>query len=42
LVLLARQLAEKTLDEDPHLQRPSLAVFRDEPVIAEIAQAMMH
>jgi ATP-dependent DNA helicase RecG len=42
LVLLARQLAEKTLDEDPHLQRPSLAVFRDEPVIAEKAQAMMH
>ena len=41
LVRLARQLAERTLDEDPHLQRPSLAAFRDEPVIAEKAQAMM-
>jgi ATP-dependent DNA helicase RecG len=41
LVRLARQLAEKTLDEDPHLQRPALAAFRDEPVIAEKAQAMM-
>jgi hypothetical protein len=41
LVRLARQLAEKTLDEDPHLQRPALAVFRDEPVVAEKAQAMM-
>jgi ATP-dependent DNA helicase RecG len=41
LVRLARQLAERTLDEDPHLQRPSLAAFCDEPVIAEKAQAMM-
>ena len=41
LVRLARQLAEKTLDEDPHLQRPALAAFRDEPVVAEKAQAMM-
>ena len=41
LVRLARQLAEKTLDEDPHLQRPALAVFRDEPVVVEKAQAMM-
>jgi len=41
LVRLARQLAEKTLDEDPHLLRPALAVFRDEPVFAEKAQAMM-
>jgi ATP-dependent DNA helicase RecG len=41
LVRLARQLAERTLDEDPHLQRPALAVFRDEPVVAEKAQAMM-
>jgi ATP-dependent DNA helicase RecG len=41
LVRLARQLAEKTLDEDPHLQRRALAAFRDEPVIAEKAQAMM-
>jgi ATP-dependent DNA helicase RecG len=41
LVRLARQLAEKTLDEDPHLQRPALASFRDEPVVAEKAQAMM-
>ncbi len=41
LVRLARQLAEKTLDEDPLLLRPALAVFRDEPVVAEKAQAMM-
>ena len=41
LVRLARQLAEKTLDEDPHLQRPALAAFRDEPVVADKAQAMM-
>lgn len=41
LVRLARQLAERTLDEDPQLLRPSLAVFRDEPVVAEKAQAMM-
>ncbi|MDB6006988.1 MAG: ATP-dependent helicase RecG [Prosthecobacter sp.] len=41
LVRLARQLAERTLDEDPQLLRPALAVFRDEPVIAEKAQAMM-
>jgi ATP-dependent DNA helicase RecG len=41
LVRLARQLAERTLDEDPQLQRPALAVFRDEPVVAEKAQAMM-
>lgn len=41
LVRLARQLAEKTLDEDPHLQRPSLAAFRDEPMMAEKEQAMM-
>ncbi|MFN0077020.1 MAG: ATP-dependent DNA helicase RecG [Prosthecobacter sp.] len=41
LVRLARQLAEKTLDEDPQLLRPALATFRDEPVIAEKAQAMM-
>lgn len=41
LVRLARQLAERTLDEDPHLLRPALAVFRDEPVVAEKAQAMM-
>jgi ATP-dependent DNA helicase RecG len=31
----------KTLDEDPQLQRPALAVFRDEPVVADKAQAMM-
>lgn len=41
LVRLARQLAEKTLDEDPHLQRPALAAFRDEPVTAEKEQGMM-
>lgn len=41
LVRLARQLAERTLDEDPHLLRPALAAFRDEPVVAEKAQAMM-
>lgn len=41
LVRLARQLAERTLDEDPQLQRPALAAFRDEPVVAEKAQAMM-
>ncbi len=41
LVRLARQLAEKTLDEDPRLQRPSLAAFRDEPMMAEKEQAMM-
>ncbi len=41
LVRLARQLAERTLDEDPQLQRPALAVFRDEAVVAEKAQAMM-
>lgn len=41
LVRLARQLAERTLDEDPQLLRPALAAFRDEPVIAEKAQAMM-
>ena len=40
-VRLARQLAERTLDEDPQLLRPALAVFRDEPVVAEKAQAMM-
>ncbi|WP_395735798.1 ATP-dependent DNA helicase RecG [Prosthecobacter sp.] len=41
LVRLARQLAERTLDEDPNLERPSLAAFRDEPVAPEQAQAMM-
>ncbi|MBE2285630.1 MAG: ATP-dependent DNA helicase RecG [Prosthecobacter sp.] len=41
LVRLARQLAEKTLDEDPQLQRPALAPFRDETLMAEKAQAMM-
>jgi len=41
LVRLARQLAERTLDEDPQLLRPALAVFRDEPVEAEKTQAMM-
>ena len=41
LVRLARQLAERTLDEDPQLLRPALAVFRDETVVAEKAQAMM-
>ncbi|MCB1277612.1 ATP-dependent DNA helicase RecG [Prosthecobacter sp.] len=41
LVRLARQLAEKTLDEDPQLQRPALAAFREEPVGVEKAQAMM-
>ena len=41
LVRLARQLAERTLDEDPHLMRPALAAFRGEEVIAEKAQAMM-
>lgn len=41
LVRLARQLAERTLDEDPHLLRPALAAFRDEPVVAEKAQGMM-
>ncbi len=41
LVRLARQLAERTLDEDPQLQRPALAAFRDEPMVAEKAQGMM-
>lgn len=41
LVRLARQLAERTLDEDPHLRRPALAAFRGEEVMAEKAQAMM-
>ena len=41
LVRLARQLAERTLEEDPHLQRPALAAFRDEPVVAEKEQGMM-
>ncbi len=41
LVRLARQLAERTLDEDPHLRRPALAAFRGEEVMAERAQAMM-
>lgn len=41
LVRLARQLAEKTLDEDPQLQRPALAAFREEPTGADKAQAMM-
>ncbi len=41
LVRLARQLAERTLDEDPQLLRPALAAFRDEPVVVEKAQAMM-
>lgn len=40
LVRLARQLAEKTLDEDPHLLRPALAAFREEPVV-EKEQGMM-
>ncbi len=40
LVRLARQLAERTLDEDPHLQRPALAAFREEPVV-EKEQGMM-
>lgn len=41
LVRLARQLAEKTLDEDPQLQRPALAAFREESAGADKAQAMM-
>lgn len=41
LVRLARQLAEKTLDEDPQLQRAAFAPFRDETLMAEKAQAMM-
>ncbi|MBB5034725.1 ATP-dependent DNA helicase RecG [Prosthecobacter vanneervenii] len=41
LVRLARQLAERTLDEDPQLRRPALAAFRGEEVMAEKAQAMM-
>lgn len=41
LVRLARQLAERTLDEDPHLRRPILKVFRDDDVMAEGAQALM-
>lgn len=41
LVRLARQLAERTLDEDPHLKRPGLAAFRDEPLMVEKAQAML-
>lgn len=41
LVRLARQLAERTLDEDPQMLRPALAAFRDEPVLAEKAQGMM-
>ncbi|MFO1483098.1 MAG: ATP-dependent DNA helicase RecG [Verrucomicrobiaceae bacterium] len=40
LVRLARQLAEKTLDEDPQLQRPGLEAFRDE-VVTERTQGMM-
>lgn len=41
LVRLARQLAERTLDEDPHLSRPALAAFRDEPVATDRARSMM-
>ncbi len=40
LVRLARQLAERTLDEDPQLQRAALAAFREEPVV-EKDQGMM-
>lgn len=41
LVRLARQLADKTLEDDPHLQRPALAAFRDAIATPEKAQAMM-
>lgn len=43
LVRLARQLAERTLDEDPHLvMRPGLAAFRDEePAVVEGEKGMM-
>ena len=41
LVRLARQLADKTLEDDPTLLRPSLAAFRDAIATPEKAQAMM-
>ena len=41
LVRLARQLADKTLEDDPTLSRPSLAAFRDAIATPEKAQAMM-
>ncbi|MBK8093439.1 MAG: ATP-dependent DNA helicase RecG [Verrucomicrobiaceae bacterium] len=41
LVRLARQLADRVLEEDPELQRPALAAFREEVATPEKAQAMM-
>ncbi len=41
LVRLARQLADKTLEDDPALARPALAAFRDAIATPEKAQAMM-
>jgi len=41
LVRLARQLADKTLEDDPSLSRPALAAFRDAIATPEKAQAMM-
>ncbi len=41
LVRLARQLADKTLEDDPTLSRPALAAFRDAIATPEKAQAMM-
>ena len=41
LVRLARQLADKTLEEDPELLRPALAAFRDVLATPDRAQAMM-
>ncbi|MBK8037030.1 MAG: ATP-dependent DNA helicase RecG [Verrucomicrobiaceae bacterium] len=41
LVRLARQLADKTLEDDPTLARPALAAFRDAIATPEKAQAMM-
>jgi RecG-like helicase/REP element-mobilizing transposase RayT len=41
LVRLARQLADKTVEDDPTLSRPTLAAFRDGIATPEKAQAMM-
>ncbi len=41
LVRLARQLADKTLEDDPTLSRPALAAFRDPSGTSDKAQAMM-
>ena len=41
LVRLARQLADRVLEEDPELKRPALAAFRDTAATPEKAQGMM-